>query len=66
MGHAGAHANGSLVGNGDAVDRTRRASENIGHGLTAAGGDFGNVVEFTTYVAGGESTPGYLQGHSEV
>jgi len=65
-GQVGVDPSGSLVGKGDAAAQTRQALENIGHVLTAAGADFGDVVEFTTYVVGRESVPGYLEGRSEV
>ena len=63
-GQVGVDVSGSLVGQGDAAAQTRQALENIGYVLTSTGGDFGNVVEFTTYVVGRESLPGYLQGRS--
>ncbi len=51
------------MGKGEAADQTRQSLENIGHVLVGAGGNFGNVVQFTTYVVGRD---GYLQGRSEV
>ena len=65
-GQVGVDSGGALEGKGDAAAQTRQCLENLGHVLSAAGGDFSNVVEFTTYVVGRESLPGYLQGRSEV
>ncbi len=65
-GQVGVDSGGSLVGKGDAAAQTRQVLENIGHVLAGAGGGFSDVVEFTTYVVGRESVPGYLQGRSEV
>jgi len=65
-GQVGVDSSGALVGKGDAAAQTRQVFENIGYVLAAAGGGFSDVVEFTTYVVGRESLPGYLQGRSEV
>ena len=65
-GQVGVDSSGALVGKGDVAAQTRQAIENIGHVLAGAGGDFSNVVEFTTYVVGRDSVQGYIQGRSEV
>jgi len=65
-GQVGVDSSGNLVGKGDAAAQTRQALANIGHVLAGAGADFGNVVEFTTYVVGRPSVQGYLDGRSEV
>ncbi len=65
-GQVGVDSKGDLVGKGDAAAQTRQALENIGHVLAGAGADFGDVVEFTTYVAGRPAVEGYLKGRSEV
>ena len=59
-------ADGNLVGAGDAAAQTCRALENIGHILEAAGANFSNVVEFTTYVVGRSSVQGFIDGRSQV
>ena len=65
-GQVGLDAGGNLVGKADAAAQTRQALNNIGHILAGAGGNFSNVVEFTTYVVGRGSIPGYLQGRSDI
>ena len=57
---------GNLVGAGDAAAQTCQALENIGHILEAAGANFSNVVEFTTYVVGRSSVQGFIDGRSQV
>ncbi|MBC8281950.1 MAG: RidA family protein [Chloroflexi bacterium] len=65
-GQVSVDTNGNLVGKGDAAAQTRQALENLGHVLTAAGADFSNVVEFTTYLVGRPSVQEYIKGRSEV
>ena len=62
----GVDSDGNLVGKGDAAAQTRQALQNIGLVLAGAGGDFTNVVEFTTYVVGRSSVQGYIDGRGEV
>ena len=57
---------GNLVGAGNAAAQTCQALENIGHILEAAGANFSNVVEFTTYVVGRSSVQGFIDGRSQV
>jgi len=59
-------SDGNLVGKGDTATQTRQALQNIGLVLAGAGGDFSNVVEFTTYVVGRSSVQGYIDGRGEV
>lgn len=59
-------AEGSLVGPGDAAAQTKQIYSNIGHLLAAAGANFGNVVEFTTYVVGRDSIQKFIYGRNEV
>ena len=65
-GQLGLDAAGDLAGPGDAAAQTEQALRNIGHILAAAGADFGNVVEFTTYVVGRESVAGFIEGRNRV
>ena len=65
-GQLGVDVSGSLVGPGDAAAQTLQALQNIGHILTAAGGGWGNVVEFTTYVVGRSSVQGFIDGRNQV
>ena len=59
-------ADGNLVGPGDAAAQTKQVLANIGHVLAGAGADFGNVVEFTTYVVGRASVAQFIAGRTEV
>lgn len=61
-GQLGLDADGKLAGPGDAAAQTRQALRNVGYVLAAAGGGFGDVVEFTTYVVGRESVAGFIAG----
>ena len=63
-GQVGLDAGGNLAGPGDAAAQTRQALRNVGHILAAAGGGFGDVVEFTTYVVGRESVAGFIEGRN--
>lgn len=65
-GQVGVDTGGRLIGKDDAATQTRQAPNNIGAILAAANGNSSDIVEFTTYVIGRESIPGYLQGRSEV
>ncbi len=59
-------ADGNLVGPGDAAAQTRQILTNIGHILAAAGANFNNVVEFTTYVVGRPSIQKFIDGRNDV
>lgn len=59
-------AEGTLVGPGDAAAQTKQIYSNIGHILAAAGANFSNVVEFTTYVVGRDSIQKFIDGRNEV
>ena len=64
-GQVSVNSDGNLVGAGDAAAQTCQALENIGHILEAAGADFSNVVEFTTYVVGRSSVQGFIDGRNQ-
>jgi enamine deaminase RidA (YjgF/YER057c/UK114 family) len=57
---------GNVVGKNDAAAQTRQIFENIGNILTSQGASISDVVEFTTYVVGRESSDGYREGRTEV
>ena len=59
-------ADGTLVGPGNAAAQTKQIFTNIGHILAAAGANFNNVVEFTTYVVGRPSIQKFIDGRNEV
>ena len=65
-GQVSVDTDGSLVGAGDAAAQTCQALRNIGHILEAAGADFNNVVEFTTYVVGRPSVQGFIDGRNQI
>ncbi len=65
FGQLSVDADGNVVGAGDAAAQTRKALENIGHILEAAGANFSNVVEFTTYVVGRSSVQGFIDGRNQ-
>ncbi|MBT99509.1 MAG: hypothetical protein CL902_12930 [Dehalococcoidia bacterium] len=65
-GQVSVDSDGKLVGKGDAAAQTRQALQNLGLVLEAAGADFSNVVEFTTYLVGRPSVQEYIKGRSEV
>ncbi|MDP6452350.1 MAG: RidA family protein [SAR202 cluster bacterium] len=57
---------GNVVGKGDAAAQTRQIFENLGNILSSQGASFSDVVEFTTYVVGRESSAGYREARAEV
>ena len=57
---------GNVVGEGDAAAQTRQIFENLGNILASQGASMTDVVEFTTYVVGRESTAGYMKGRTDV
>ena len=57
---------GNPVGIGDVIAQTRQVFENLGGILEGVGAAFSNVVEFTTYVVGSDSVPGFIAGRTEV
>ena len=59
-GQVGVDSQGNLVGQGDIGAQTQQVFNNIGAILESAGGSFGNVVEFTTYVVGRELVQPYM------
>ena len=61
-GQVGVDLSGALVGPGDVAAQTRQVFQNIGGVLESAGAGFDNVVEFTTYVVGRDSVPGFIDG----
>ena len=65
-GQVALNADGTLVGPGDAAAQTKQIFTNIGHILAAAGANFNNVVEFTTYVVGRPSIQKFIDGRNEV
>ena len=65
-GQVGVDVSGNLVGPGDAAAQTRQVLLNVGAVLEAAGAGFSNVVEFTTYVVGRSSVPGFIDGRNQV
>ena len=58
--------NGKLVGKNDPAAQTRQVFSNLGKILESVGASFGNVVEFTTYVVGRQSSEGFLQARTEI
>ena len=65
-GQVGVDSNGNLVGKGDVAAQTRQVFQNIGAVLAGAGTTFGNVVEFTTYLVGRESIPGFIEARTQL
>ena len=63
-GQVAVDVDGNLVGEGDAGAQTRQVLENIGRVLTAAGASLSNVVEFTTYVVGRESSQPVIEART--
>ena len=57
---------GNPVGVGDVAAQTKQVFENLGGILEGVGAAFSNVVEFTTYVVGSDSVPGFIAGRTEV
>ena len=57
---------GNVVGVGDAAAQTRQIFENIDNILASQGASMSDVVEFTTYVVGRESSDGYREGRTDV
>ena len=64
-GQVSVDTDGNLVGAGDPAAQTCQALENIGNILKAAGANFSNVVEFTTYVVGRPSVQGFIDGRNQ-
>ena len=54
------------VGKGDVAAQVRQIYQNIGDVLKSAGADFGNVVQFTTYLPGRELVEPFLEARTKI
>ena len=57
---------GAVVGRGDVAVQVHQVYENIGAVLKSAGAAFGNVVRFTTYLAGRELVEPFLEARTKI
>lgn len=65
-GQVAVDSDGNLVGRGDAAAQTRQAFKNIGHILSGAGANFGQVVEFTTYLVGRNAIQPFIAARTQL
>lgn len=65
-GQVSVNMSGDIVGEGDVAAQTRQVFANLGGVLEGVGASFNNVVEFTTYLVGRDSIPGYLDARKEL
>tara|TARA_B100001971_G_C18145277_1_gene512719 strand:- start:206 stop:625 length:420 start_codon:yes stop_codon:yes gene_type:complete len=57
---------GNRVGEGDITVQARQVFNNLGNVLSAAGTNFENVIEFTTYIVGDDSVGPFLDTRAEI
>ena len=65
-GQVAVDADGNMVGKGDVAAQVRQIYQNIGDVLKSAGADFGNVVQFTTYLPGRELVEPFLEARTKI
>ena len=65
-GQVATDVDGELVGADDAAAQTRQIFRNMEAVLAGAGSSFADVVEFTYYIVGRESLPGFMEARTAV
>ena len=65
-GQVAVDADGNFIGRGDIAVQVRQVYKNIGSILESAGASFGNVVQFTTYLAGRELVEPFLEARNKI
>ena len=57
---------GELVGENDVAAQTRQVFDNMQGVLAGSGTSYANVVEFTYYIVGRETVPGFMDARTAV